>query len=512
MARISFRQGIVSHQTDTAGNPLFLNINGAYVDLVVSPDPTVIAMIHGTADYLFTEANNTPQAWGPLPSVTSWLYWDLDLIEGTISRGFTTLEPIMSSTKPNNPTTGQMWFDTTANIWYAYNGAVFLEVVRVFAAEYTNAVTLTSMSTDAPKFTGSQIITTDLSHKSRTRAGALVFGKNLQPLKNPNTNTFFTTEDEIVTGVPTSASLRINNQVVTGRVRYPIAAYTVVQYDDFNSIVVANPALEGVRLFGIIEEDAITDEIVSFVLEGIIFNEQWDWIEEGASINSPLYINNTGQISLSNSSASSSPIGFVFSRQEIFFAPRLFVSVTVETGGAGSGLTTAQLAQLNAATQLSQTNQSTLSPLISTTIPNLVTSVEEANDAASAAEAAALAAVDNANSRVLKTGDALTGKLTSPLTLSADADNVLTTKGYVDGATIGFQTTFIPNTWVGVDERVILIPASVHQLPLNRLYHVTVFDTNLNAVVDVAITMNIATGLVQLSTNGPAFAGIVRIT
>ena len=43
--RINFRQGIVRHQTDGADNPVFLQKVGTNVNLLVSPDFTIVSFI-----------------------------------------------------------------------------------------------------------------------------------------------------------------------------------------------------------------------------------------------------------------------------------------------------------------------------------------------------------------------------------------------------------------------------------------------------------------------------------
>lgn len=496
MARLTFRQGIVRHQTDTNNNPIFLNKSGAYVDLIVSPDPTIIAFIHDDSDYLVTESTTVLEAWGPLPvSTTVWLFWDLNLTDGVLTRGFTTFEPIESPYQPASPVAGQLWFNTTKNTWYEYNGSRFVEVIRVFAARLGNGTAFQSMSINSPLFTGTQV---GISFpQNRRRVGSLVYGKNLRPLKNPGTNKFFTTEDDFVAGVPTTASLRINNQIITGQAQSPLAAYTVVQYNDFNRISTANPALEGQRLWGIIEEDATTNEVVSFITEGVIYNELWDWTAAGGSANTPVYIDVTGQLTLTNPFSQLRPVGFVYGPQEVFFAPRMFITVTVNQGG-GSGLTPTQLSQLNNATALSQANQATIGALTSTTIPDLESDIADT-------------AADVTN-KVDKTGDVMTGKLTTPQTVVGDAADVVATKSYVDQFNRGYQTEFGVGVWVGSNPRIYLIPAGTHGLPLNTVYHISVLDTTSLSVVEVQTDINVTTGLITIKTEGPAFSGTVRIT
>jgi hypothetical protein len=492
MARLSFRQGIASHQTDTNSNPVFLDLTTGYVNLVVSPDPTIIAFVHDDSDYLYTESVSVNQAWGPIASgVNSWLYWDLDLVDGTLTRAITPFEPVESNNPPTNPGLDQMWYRPSKKTWYTWNGARFEEVVRCFAAAVIGGTIIQSMSINAPLFTGSQVGLT-----TRRRVGSLVFGKNQRALRNTGTNKFFTTEDDFLTGVPTSAALRINNNVISGRTVCSVAAYQVVEYNDFNSICLANPAQEGRRLFGIIEEDAALGEIVNFITEGVIFNEQWDWVAAGAQANDPLWIDGTGRLVRDNPTVARLPVAIVIGRQEILFAPRLFVTVDVNI--TGDGLTPAQEIQLNTATTVSTANQANISTIITTTIPGLELDISTLQ-------------TDVAD-RVLRAGDTMTGPLFGITTVDLDPPTTLTTKDYVDTKDRGYQSTFDVTIWAGSNPRLFVIPPAIHNLPLNTLYHVTVKDTTTTKIVSIDTEIDEITGVITIKTNGAAFAGVIRIT
>jgi hypothetical protein len=221
-----------------------------------------------------------------------------------------------------------MWFNTVTNIWYEYNGSTFTEVVRVLAAKYTNATTLQSVSIDAPAFTGTQVGLT-----SSARVGSLVFDSTGAPIKTGSGNKFFTTEDAFVTGVPTGAGLRVNNIVVSGQANAPIAAYQVVQYNDYAQIGVADPFQQGLRVFGILEEDAATNEVVNFLVEGMIYNSAWDWPAAGADANDPVYADFAGMITLTPVIPNQLPVGVVIGIQEILFAPGLFPQIVATNPG-----------------------------------------------------------------------------------------------------------------------------------------------------------------------------------
>lgn len=325
MARLNFRQGIVRHQTDTGGNPTFLDVVGGNVSLIVSPDPTIIALIDGTNDYLFTESVTVSNAWGPFTAgINRWLYWDINRVTGVRTFGFTIYEPVEASTAPTSPNVGQMWFNTITNIWSEWSGSSWVPVIRVFACKLNTILQPESMSINAPSFTGTQVGLT-----GSFRVGAIAFDASGEPIRKGD-GSFFTTEDLFVTGVPSGASLRVNNVLLSAQAQSPIAAYQVVQFSDFNKLVPAVPTLQRDKVFGIVEEDATTNEVVNFVVEGLIFNEDWDWEDDGADVNDPVYVGSSGNIELTPAVAGQRPIGTVVDKQSIIFAPRLFPQLIIQ--------------------------------------------------------------------------------------------------------------------------------------------------------------------------------------
>jgi len=342
-----------------SGEQTFLTKNGTSVDLVVSSQSLVtVAFIHGTTDYLYTEANSVDSAWINIPTgVDSWLYWEINSTTGKVHRKVTTLEPIEAPKEPVGSSTGQLWFDTLRRIWAEYNGANYREVIVVFACRVNSGTAFSSMSIDSPLFTGTQVGITD-----SVRAGSLVYNSHGNAVKSGIGNTFFTTEDEFLTGVPNAAYQKLNNVLLTGEASCPIAAYQIVQFNTFDDVCLANPAISGNRVLGIVDEDVATNDTVTFITEGVIVNDAWDWEGEGANVNDPLYLDLIGELSLKNNFGSRSPIGSVLNKNTIYFSPRLFPQVHLNTSLSSSlsGLTDAQNNQLNAASTQATANQATL--------------------------------------------------------------------------------------------------------------------------------------------------------
>src|SRR5277367_248693 len=148
--QISFRQGIIRYQTPLSG-PTLLQVtpgNNQSVDLlVVAGFPVLVTFAHYTANYIISENNFVSGAWGsgavgstngPLPmGVTEYLYWDIDLGTGALTRGWTSLPPVYSNSAPAHPVNGQMWFDVVNVVWNVWqqlgsNPGTWLNKIRCF--------------------------------------------------------------------------------------------------------------------------------------------------------------------------------------------------------------------------------------------------------------------------------------------------------------------------------------------------------------------------------------------
>ncbi len=346
MARLSFRQGIARHGKSPQ-QVFFLQQNSQFVNLVVSPEPSIIAFADGTKDYLFTEAVSVPNAWGPFPfpAQVNWLYWQLDRITGVRTFGSTSLPPIYSATTPVSPTLGQMWFDIstgnpTSNQMFEYNGSTFVQVLRVFASRYLNNQFLSpvdgvSLETN---FEGTQIGATG---NVTTNIGALAFDASGNPIVNQDSK-FFTTEDVFTTGIPSGASLKINNILLSAQAVQSIASYQVVVFTGYNSIAPATSFDFLNKVYGIVEEDIVTNDISNVILEGIIFNEAWDFDDSignpnlSGVINAPIYVTPTGDLTTNIvlTLSGQNKVGAIIGRQSILFKPGIFSTSGVIAAGS----------------------------------------------------------------------------------------------------------------------------------------------------------------------------------
>ena len=323
MARLTFRQGILQHYSSSSVTQRFLQINNGYVNLICAQQSFKVTVIDRENNYLFEETKNVLEAWGPFDLGNEyWLYLDYDIVTGERTFGHTDYEPIIAQKSPNNVNNGQMWFNTITKEWFEWNGVAWFKVLRVFACKLDTLLIPRSMSMRAPSFIGSQV-----GLDEPCIAGKLVYDNQDKPIKKLD-GTFFTTEDLFVLGIPQGtsliSSLKLSNVVLRAKANMPLAAFQVVEYHDFNKVVSASPFSSATKVYGITNQSAEAGSEITFVLDGIIFNEDWDWTNEGAEINDPVYIDDFGVIQATPAIPGQQPVGTVISDREIIFDPSKF--------------------------------------------------------------------------------------------------------------------------------------------------------------------------------------------
>lgn len=290
--KIPFRHGIVRYQTDTAHNPAFLTYSSStnIVSIQVNPDPTIIAIAHGTTDYLFEESVTT-KAWvGPFPTnKTVWLYWDIDVITGARTYGYTQVEPMLNvRTAPLAPIADQHWFDPVNVVMQVWNGSVWQERLRVFAGK----VVQNSMVVAYPLGTQVGISGVD------TFTGTILFDEDGKPVKKWDRNNrgkFITTETPLSSQFPKIATFKLETGLTFAKAVEYIPKWACVCYKGPNQIGVAKPILPSIPAVGIAAEDLYLNENRGFHTGGFFTDPMWNWQEPGAA----LFVGQDGRITTS---------------------------------------------------------------------------------------------------------------------------------------------------------------------------------------------------------------------
>lgn len=245
MASVQFRQGIIAYQKDQQGHITYLQKIGDYVNLLANNTPTTITFAHRSSNYTVEEWATVNNAWGPLTSstVTYYLYWDLDLVSGQLTRSYTIYSPIYSSSAPP-AVIDQHWFDTKNTTMKVWNGLKWVEKIRVFAGSFNN-------STLYPQLLGSQA-----NIQGNFSSGYIVKDADGSPIRRPN-GEFFTTETNIYANYsPTAAGAKFEGSLIPVVAAENIEKFSLVAVTDANKVMKAK--LADITA-GIITQVTITD-------------------------------------------------------------------------------------------------------------------------------------------------------------------------------------------------------------------------------------------------------------
>lgn len=307
--KLNFRQGIARFQTDVAGNPTFLQKSdgsGQFIDLVVAPDPTIIAFAHKDSNYIVEEVKTVKKAWGPFTSTqTVYLYWDVNLLTGVLTRGSTLYPPMYSSSAPSSPVVDQHWFDTTETIMRVWNGAKWVDKIRVFAAFLSSGAII------RPYRLGSQagIVGT-------FEGGNIVLDAYNKPLRQSD-GTFVTTVTSMIIVNNSAKKVKFEAEILSGLAAEPIPKYSLVQMRPGKRLVLVRPADVDSRIAGIVTEDLYTNEVGYVITEGLVRNEGWNFSDD--DVNRPIFSGVNGEITRNPpQSGVCQAGGFVYDKDSIY--------------------------------------------------------------------------------------------------------------------------------------------------------------------------------------------------
>lgn len=303
--QLTFRQGIARYQTDVYATPTFLQVQGQYVALNVSPDPTVIIFAQKQATYVIDEIRSVPKAWGPFTTgETVYLYWDISMLDASLTRGYTKLPQIVTAVAPMNPAVDQHWFDTTTKIMKVWNGAKWLEKIRVFAATYTRQSVLTPFP-----------LGTQADQRGTFDAGNLILDTYNKPLRQSD-GTFLTTAVEVTVINSSANKVKFESEIIYGMANEAIPRMSWVTSMAGGKLAVARSNKWQTRIMGLALEDLYESEVGNIEPCGLVMNEQWNFT--ASEINRPVFCNEFGEVTLVPPNVGVSQIcGYVYSSNAI---------------------------------------------------------------------------------------------------------------------------------------------------------------------------------------------------
>lgn len=282
--RLNFRQGLVSSEIDTDGNPAYLTSNTSGISLRTSNRPIVFTVADRTKNYTISFYSDV-LGW-PVDMFTdvtdAWLYIDISQSSSARRYGITTAPLTYGPSAPANPVAEQMWFDTTRNVMKSFNlGAnSWLTSLRVIAGHYT----VTQVSSAA---FGTQV---GINGSNFLSGSIMVDGFGVA-LKD-SSGLFVTTEDTLMVDGASTYAAKLETNVAVVSANQPIAAYHVICYTNDGKARPADYDDVGDNIVGITTVDANTSEPLNVVLSGKVHNPLWNW----GSANVTLWVGQNGNL------------------------------------------------------------------------------------------------------------------------------------------------------------------------------------------------------------------------
>jgi hypothetical protein len=266
--KLNFRQGLVTSPAKD-GNPKYLVSNGVYVELVATPNaPVIVAVTYASANYLINETATSSQAWGPFSgSAPYYLYWDINLATGVITRGYTLLAPITSSLTPVSPASDQHWYDLNTFIMKVWNGSIWETTCRVFAGYYSGGTNFTHYPF------GTQVGLGPYT-SNNVSAGYILRGSDGTGIKTVD-GSFLTTASPVTVDQGNySTPIELDVQAVAAE---PIGAYYCVCVKTLGTISVADGADPTYPIVGIVDVPLVANDPAKIISEGTVYNPNWTW-------------------------------------------------------------------------------------------------------------------------------------------------------------------------------------------------------------------------------------------
>lgn len=331
--KFNFRQGI-QHSPMTVGHPDFLTYASGNDTITLSIG---IDLVRATAawhdvNYLIEERETSVNAWGPMiwdplwgtnpGSFTSYLYWDINLASGALSKGFTHLLPAIETVAPISPSLGQHWFDTSLNVMKVWDGVRWNQKIRVFAASYdggTHVITEQDL--------GSQVgIFVNGTQETWFNHGYILFGIDQKAIKNSDGSM-------VTTAVPLntyhgsfSSPIRLELSNSLALASESIPAFSAIASVGNGTVRLANGANLNNRPIGITLVPYITGDAVDIVFNGIVYNDQWAW---DYTLGKDLYCGSTGILYQGNDIIGSILIGTILDSHTVL------INIDIDLRGGG---------------------------------------------------------------------------------------------------------------------------------------------------------------------------------
>jgi len=267
---------------------------------------------------------------------------------------------------------GRMWYDTQNNRHYERMGSVWVEVLRVFAAQLVNGSIFIPQTITIGSFIGTQIGDT-----SSVRSGRVLFDEASNTIIRDD-RTFFTTEDQFFTSAARVDALRLESNVARAKANEAsMAAFKVVTWTAEGVINTGQYEDIATSVVGLLTEDLLLNEVGAVIIQGVITNPDWDFSSVG--IGSPLWTDDNGELVSVDPHVTNVllhpigrvPIARVLARDTIIFEQGLGGKGDPGPPGSITALPPATTTFLGAVTLVTPSSNANLAFVISDTDPRL---------------------------------------------------------------------------------------------------------------------------------------------
>lgn len=308
--RLSFRQGIARYQTDISSTPTFLQraFGGTgFIDLVVAPDPTIVVFAHRDANYIVEEPRTIRNAWGPFTGTqTVYLYWDISLQTGVLTRSSTLFPPMYSGTPPLTPAVDQHWFDTTETIMRVWNGTKWIEKIRCFAGYLSSGATI------RPYTAGHS----QAGITGQYEGGNIVLDVFNKPLRQAD-GSFVTSATSMLIINNASRRVKLEAEVLSGMALEPVPKFSLVQMRPGTNLVLARSSDPMSRIAGIVNEDLHINEVGYLIADGLVRNPLWNF--PSSAVNRPIFCGLNGEVTITPPTQGVCQVaGFVYDTDSVY--------------------------------------------------------------------------------------------------------------------------------------------------------------------------------------------------
>ena len=300
--KINFRQGI-QRAPLVSGQPSFLVYNSGNntITVAIGTDLVRVTAAYKSLNYLIEEREDFVGAWGPFnwnplwgpaptSPFTSYLYWNISLATGEVTRGFTPHAPLYGATAPSTPAIDQHWFDTINFVMKVWDGSFWRTVIRVFAGSFnggTNVVNENSLGSQVGLIFGG-------TEESWPDHGYILYGIDLKAIRNGVDASFITTSTPLLTNHGSfSSPIRLELSNSTSLANSPIPAFYAITSNGDGTVELASGSDPLKKPIGITTVPAIAGDPVDVVFKGIVYNDQWDWDPQ---LGRDLYCGVTGEL------------------------------------------------------------------------------------------------------------------------------------------------------------------------------------------------------------------------